>query len=283
VNGPELPRRTVLAAGLSVASAGAARRDVRQATIVTLVLRGGADGLSLLVPYQDRSYYQSRPTTAVALPPSAIVDLALDDELALHPGLAPLKRMFAEGELSVGVGIGAKAIDRSHTNAQSTLRRTLDSWCDGLAEGDAGSSTLVDRMRRLAATIQSRAQHDAHVVYCDGWDTHAAQGNGSSGRLATLVAHLGQAIGAFRSVLGKEIARVTLVVTSEFGRSLCETPMGGTDDGHAGICILLGGAIRGGLVLGRWSLEASALSQGRHLAPVMDLTSMLDQAARASR
>jgi len=60
--------------------------------------------------------------------------------------------------------------------------------------------------------------------------------------------------------------------------------MGGTDDGHAGVCFLLGAGIRGGRVLGRWpGLDASALSEGRHVAPTMDLAFLLEQATRSSR
>jgi uncharacterized protein (DUF1501 family) len=294
--GRELPRRTVLVAGLSVAStAGAAwRAPGDERTRVVLVLRGGADGLSLVVPYQDSSYYGARPRTAVAAPTrSRMADLALDDRFALHPGLAPLKAMFAEGELSIGVAVGSPALDGSHANASAALHRYLEARFGGFAEGGAPAGeairegdpkTLVDRMRHLAAALRSKGQPGVHVVHCDGWDTHVAQGNGASGRLATLVDHLGHAVGTFRRELGREQNRVTLVVTSEFGRSLRETPMGGTDDGHAGVCFLLGGGIRGGRVFGRWpGLEGSALSGGRHVAATMSLASLLDQATVASR
>ena len=140
MRGSVLPRRTVLAAGLSVASTGGAawRAPGDECTRVVLVLRGGADGLSLIVPYQDASYYRARRTTAVtAATHSKMADLVLDEQFALHPGLAPLKAMFLEGELAIGVAVGPREIHRSHPTASATLHRTLQARFGALPAGDA--------------------------------------------------------------------------------------------------------------------------------------------------
>ena len=78
----ELSRRQFLstAAGASAAAvfpawlpkivmskAYASNRDI----IVSVFMRGGADGLSLCVPFADANYYGSRPTIAIPRPDSS--------------------------------------------------------------------------------------------------------------------------------------------------------------------------------------------------------------------
>ena len=81
---------------VSIAEAYIANRDV----VVSIFLRGGADGLSLCVPFGDNEYYLGRPTLAIPRPDSTRRDsLALPrldstrlsravvptDSLAIHP------------------------------------------------------------------------------------------------------------------------------------------------------------------------------------------------------
>src|SRR3954469_22907764 len=54
--------------------------------VVVLSQRGGADGLSLVVPHGDPDYYLARPSMNI---PKANV-LGLDSMFGLHPVLAPL-------------------------------------------------------------------------------------------------------------------------------------------------------------------------------------------------
>ena len=63
-----------------LAESFAGTRDI----IVSVFLRGGADGLSLCVPFGDASYYTSRSTIAVPRPDSSAVTkgIALDNFFA---------------------------------------------------------------------------------------------------------------------------------------------------------------------------------------------------------
>ena len=51
--------------GSAVVSASASSVVPASSVLVVLSLRGAADGLSLVVPYQDPAYYQARPRIAV--------------------------------------------------------------------------------------------------------------------------------------------------------------------------------------------------------------------------
>ena len=60
-------------------------------TLVIIFLRGGADGLNLVVPHGDAAYQSLRPSLAVPNPGSGRSDAAidLDGMFGLHPRLAP--------------------------------------------------------------------------------------------------------------------------------------------------------------------------------------------------
>jgi len=64
--------------------------------MVVLSLRGGADGLSIVVPHGDAAYYDARPVIAV---PRASL-LVRDDMFGLHPGLKPLESMWTAGKFA---------------------------------------------------------------------------------------------------------------------------------------------------------------------------------------
>lgn len=118
-------------------------RDLDPALIVVF-LRGGADGLNLIVPHGDDAYYRARPT--IGLRKDEIIDL--DGFFGLSPRLAPLERLWKDGLLSVTHNAGSEDETRSHFEAQDFMEH------GGLAAGgwlgrflrvrpDAGHSPLT--------------------------------------------------------------------------------------------------------------------------------------------
>jgi len=71
-------------------------------TLVVVFLRGGADGLNMVVPTGDDAYYRARPL--IGIPRGNT--LALDDLFGLHESLSPLQRAYGEGELLIVHGAG---------------------------------------------------------------------------------------------------------------------------------------------------------------------------------
>ena len=56
---------------------------------------------------------------------------------------------------------------------------------------------------------------------------------------------------------------MTLVVKSEFGRRVAENGSAGTDHGHGGVMMVLGGNVNGGQVHGQWpGLDPVSLGNG---------------------
>lgn len=94
--------------------------DSSRDIIVSIFLRGGADGLSLCVPFGDTNYYASRSTIAIPRPDSTAANkgIALDDFWAFPQALAPLVTPFTAGDLLVVHGCGLSYVSRSHFDAQ---------------------------------------------------------------------------------------------------------------------------------------------------------------------
>lgn len=89
----------------------------RQHTLVVVFLRGGADGLNMVVPVGDDAYYRARPL--IGIPRGETVPL--DTLFALNQALAPLQRAYGDGELLVVHGAGTEENSRSHFEAQDYM------------------------------------------------------------------------------------------------------------------------------------------------------------------
>ena len=90
--------------------------------LVFVLLRGGLDGLSAVVPYGDRDYRDVRGPLAFKK-----TDLeVLNDQFGLAPGLHPLKQLWDQGELAVVHAMAIPYRTRSHFDGQAILETGLD-------------------------------------------------------------------------------------------------------------------------------------------------------------
>src|SRR5215813_11364106 len=74
-------------------------RGPRGDILVCIFLRGGADGLIIIVPHGEAEYYKARPVLALAKPDDKTVGpdrkaLDLDGFFGLNPALAPVLPIF---------------------------------------------------------------------------------------------------------------------------------------------------------------------------------------------
>lgn len=106
-----------LAVSPRLAFGAAGDRDV----LISLYLRGGMDGLNVVVPYTDTRYYSLRPVLAVPPPGESGGAVDLDGRFGLHPSLASLKPIYDAGDLAIVHAAGSPDESRSHFDAQDYM------------------------------------------------------------------------------------------------------------------------------------------------------------------
>lgn len=136
-------------------------------------------------------------------------------------------------------------------------------------------SGFADDAGRLATLMRRDPNVQIAFMAVGGWDTHANQG-AATGQLAGRLRQLGLGLAALAERLGPAFEDTTVVVMSEFGRTVAQNGTGGTDHGHGNVMWLMGGDVAGGRVHGRWpGLDPSSLYEGRDLAITTDFRQVL--------
>ena len=104
-------------------------------------------------------------------------------------------------------------------------------------------------MRTVAGAIAKGVGSKVYWVQTGGFDTHSAQGAQAGGSYGNLMGTLGDGLGAFYNDVRNQglINDTTVIVFSEFGRRISENGSNGTDHGAAGVMMVLGGMVKGGL------------------------------------
>ncbi|NNM52785.1 MAG: DUF1501 domain-containing protein [Pseudomonadales bacterium] len=350
--------------GWAASSPGTTKR------LVVVFLRGAVDGLSVVAPYKDPLYYESRPSIAIPRPGAEGGLLDLDGQFGLHPALSALMPLWQQKSLAFIHASGSSDPNRSHFDAQDYMesgtpgiKSTPDGWMNRVLAVLPGKRTptsaisvgatlprimsgkmtvanltlgqntaqpmVMDRPviakdfdmlyannqslgktyqagRNMRSQLLSDLQNDmmaadhgaptsagfpsdarmlARMIKRDphinivflalgGWDTHVNQGS-SHGQLANHLYPLGEGLAILAHELGSEFTNTTVLVMSEFGRTVRENGNGGTDHGHGNVMWLLGGIMGGGKVYGQWpSLEEIDLYQGRDLEVTTDFRSV---------
>ncbi|HEX3436445.1 MAG TPA: DUF1501 domain-containing protein [Pseudacidobacterium sp.] len=128
---PSFLTRTVLAQATSAQAQGK--------KLVVIFQRGAADGLNIVVPHRESSYYQMRPT--IAIQPNEVIDL--DGFFGLHPAMQPLKPLWDQRHLAIIHACGSPDPTRSHFDAQDYMesgtpgvKATTDGWLNRALQAD---------------------------------------------------------------------------------------------------------------------------------------------------
>jgi len=116
-------RRDFLSRGLGLVGVGssiphflvrtslAADKEEREGRIiVSLLLEGGPDGLSIAIPHGHDEYYKARPK----LNYSKEELIRLNDEMGLHPRLTGFKSLYDKGQMALVLGTAFPNYDLSH-------------------------------------------------------------------------------------------------------------------------------------------------------------------------
>jgi uncharacterized protein (DUF1501 family) len=192
-----------------------------------------------------------------------------DDQVAL------LKRLYS-GSGSIH-RVGKLTLD-TITTLQSKLPRDKQGK---VIDYQPDANISYKETGRLGENLQALAQlakmdtglRVATVDY-DGWDTHQYQQN----TFSRLTEEMSRAIMTFYNDMSRFHQNMTIVVHSEFGRRLKSNQSGGTDHGHGGVNMVLGGGVKGGRIYGDWKgLANEHLDHGADLAVTTDYRSVLSE------
>jgi uncharacterized protein (DUF1501 family) len=109
-------------------------------TLVAVFLRGGIDGLNVIVPHADPDYYKHRSSLAIARPSKGNRDacLDLDGYFGLHPAAASLMPLFINGNVRALQAVGYAKNTRSHFEEQ-------DTWETGVAGNALSADGWLNR------------------------------------------------------------------------------------------------------------------------------------------
>src|SRR5947207_10580099 len=103
-------------------------------------------------------------------------------------------------------------------------------------------------LQQLARLIKANAGVEVAFADIAGWDHHGNE----TVQLSTLLRQFSNGIAAFCQDMGDRMEDVVLVTMSEFGRTVEENGNGGTDHGHGSFMMVIGGAVQGGKIYGKW-------------------------------
>lgn len=121
--------------------------------LVVLFQRGAADGLNIVVPHGESSYYSMRPSIAIPRPSTGNLSaIDLDGFFGLHPSMAAFKPLWDAKHLAIVHAAGSPDTTRSHFDAQDYMesgtpgyKGTEDGWLNravaSLKQQNTGASS----------------------------------------------------------------------------------------------------------------------------------------------
>jgi uncharacterized protein (DUF1501 family) len=168
---------------------------------------------------------------------------------------------------------GKDPISLAYRDGRAARERLMGELRADMAQANAGAPSPLgfsNDTDRLAQLIQRDPTIHVGFLALGGWDTHVSQG-AANGQLANHLKPLAEGLASFAKTLGPKWDDTVVLVISEFGRTMHENGNAGTDHGHGNVMWVMGGAVRGGRVYGRWpGLQPGALYQDRDLAVTTD-------------
>ena len=123
-------------------------------------------------------------------------------------------------------------------------------------------------LKDTAALVKANIGVRVVAISIGGWDHHT----NLLANLSTLGAEFSAALKAFHDDLGADLGRTLTLVMTEFGRRVDENGGDGTDHGHGGVMMALGGGITGGRVLLRDGVWPGLAPAQRYIGQDLQVT-----------
>jgi uncharacterized protein (DUF1501 family) len=146
----------------------------RRKTLIAIFQRGAVDGLNMVVPHGESSYYDWRPAIAIARPGRGAANesaVDLDGFFGLHPALAGLKPIWDAKRLAVVHAAGSPDSTRSHFDAQDYMesgtpgvKSTQDGWLNRVVQARADAQATPFRAVSFTQSLPRAMQGKASAL-----------------------------------------------------------------------------------------------------------------------
>lgn len=143
----------------------------RRKTLIAIFQRGAVDGLNMVVPFGESSYYDARPSIAIPKPAASNAESAIDLDgfFGLHPSMRPFKSLWDSKRLAIVHASGSPDNSRSHFDAQDYMesatpgvKSTADGWLNRYLQSKKDpretSFRAVSMTRTTPRVLMGRAQ-----------------------------------------------------------------------------------------------------------------------------
>src|SRR2546423_3255150 len=176
----------------------------KRKTLIAIFQRGAVDGLNMVVPFGESSYYDSRPTIAIPKPESGNADAAinLDGFFGLHPAMSPFKPLWDSKCLAIIHASGSPDNTRSHFDAQDYMesatpgvKSTSDGWLNRYLQRKQHPEKSLFRAVSMTRTMPRVLQGRAPAVAMANLSDFAIRAGKSSTDLQ----------GGFEAIYAKEV------------------------------------------------------------------------------
>lgn len=255
---------------------------------------------ALAVPYRSRSHFDSQAVLETGLgEPSGSADGWLNRLLQVMGGSASgiavaagmPRSMTGPHRVTTWSPARLGVVDDAYLDRLGLLYRRdpdlhdrfeaglqTEALADGAGEGTGGRGRGGGFEAVLGAAARFLSEPggpNLAAVEFGGWDTHGNQGVGG-GVLDRRLGLLARGLASFRQAMGDVWTRTTVVVMTEFGRTVHPNGSGGTDHGTAGAAFVLGPGVRRSEVVADWpGLAPGSLYEGRDVRPTLDSRAVL--------
>ena len=167
LSAPSFLQRALVAHGRELITGG------RRKTLIAIFQRGAVDGLNMVVPHGERSYYDLRPSIAIPKPQAGNADAAIDLDgfFGLHPVMSPLKPFWDSKRLAIVHASGSPDNTRSHFDAQDYMesatpgrKGTPDGWLNRYLQSKSDPERSLFRAVSMTQTMPRVLQGSAPTL-----------------------------------------------------------------------------------------------------------------------
>jgi uncharacterized protein (DUF1501 family) len=145
----------------------------RRKTLIAIFQRGAVDGLNVVIPFGEKSYYDLRPSIAIPRPANGNAEAALDLDgfFGLHPAMSPLKALWDAKQLAIVHASGSPDNTRSHFDAQDYMesatpgvKSTRAGWLNRYLQSKADPQRSLFRAVSMTQTMPRILQGPANAL-----------------------------------------------------------------------------------------------------------------------